>query len=308
MKRPQDPRWESYVTSHQGYRFHHRRLPGGRLGETPLLLLGGAFQTMDTFQPLAERFAERTDVLLVDLPGAGESDHLPPEHGAGFLADCLCRVPDHHGLERVDVVAVSFGTPIAHELARAHPGRVANLVLVGTMSRVDRRMQAALGRCLRALERGDRRGFAEQVCDSLLARAHGAEIARFERVESGLRCLARRLPPRAARQFEANADRLLLHRQFRPGAPAARTLVLTGEHDPLTTPDRCREVAASIPAATFTVVRGADHLAPVERPEVCQALVEAFLGGRSLREIGGVGPIERPGKRRARRRSAPDGS
>jgi pimeloyl-ACP methyl ester carboxylesterase len=67
----------------------------------------------------------------------------------------------------------------------------------------------------------------------------------------------------------------------RPGLGAIRcpTLVLVGEDDTLTPPDRAAEIAAGVPQARVVTVPRCGHLSTIEQPEaVTRALVE-FLEG-----------------------------
>jgi pimeloyl-ACP methyl ester carboxylesterase len=65
----------------------------------------------------------------------------------------------------------------------------------------------------------------------------------------------------------------------RPGLGLVRcpTLVLVGEQDVLTPPERAAEIAAAIPGARQIVVADCGHLSALERPAaVTDALIEHF--------------------------------
>ena len=134
-------------------------------------------------------------------------------------------------------------------------------------------MQDATG----ALET-DSADFAGCVSRILLNHGRKGEIENFRLAERILRATTARMTPEALEHFRTNAARLELHRRLdtrRP--PRVRTLVLTGEHDHVTTPGCCRQVAETIDDACLVLVQRADHLLPLERPDVCTALVDAFL-------------------------------
>ncbi len=296
----------------RGYRYRYRLVPGPAGGGTPVLILGGAFQSMAALRGFADFFRRRTDVILVDLPGSGYSDRLPPELGGPFLAECLQRVLDRLGVTRVDAIGVSFGTAAVYELARSHPASVRRMVLIGTMSHVDAHMQRAMEVCIEALDRGDMRRFASLVSQTLMNHARAADISGFEPIEKRLRAGLRRLPTAAADRFRENSARLMHHRRLGVRRSRVPALIFTGEHDPLTTPRRCREVAGILGDALFTTVRNADHLVPLERPEVCCELVEAFLcdtpligDGWTTVERTGAGLYSPPCPRPPHRRPAP---
>jgi pimeloyl-ACP methyl ester carboxylesterase len=82
------------------------------------------------FQPLAERHR----LLFYDQRGGGRSELLPDDAAlytmARHVAD-LEALRRHFGLERMTLVAHSFGPAIAASYAMAHPDRVARMVFLG---------------------------------------------------------------------------------------------------------------------------------------------------------------------------------
>lgn len=271
-----------------GYRYHYRYFPAGQHEYDPVLFLGGAFQTMRSLQKFAEVFTNRTSVILTDLPGTGESDPLPPWIGVNFLADCVREVLDHLKVPTVNLVGVSFGTAIAYTAAQRFPERIGNLVLIGAMSDVDERIGRALELSLKALASKDMEQFSDRVAHMLLNHRKRDEIVNFGRGDRLLRAALARMSEREIEQFRVNSQRLLLHRRLDTSRPVlCRTLVLTGEHDSVTTPQHCLEVAETAREAYLALVGEADHLVPLERFGVCERLVDRFMRRAELRDTPG---------------------
>jgi pimeloyl-ACP methyl ester carboxylesterase len=61
------------------------------------------------------------------------------------------------------------------------------------------------------------------------------------------------------------------------GKITAPTLVIVGEHDQPTPPDRSRQIAAAIPGARLEIVAECGHSSTVEQPEAVTALIRAFV-------------------------------
>jgi len=80
--------------------------------------------------PLHDRLSAVAEVIAPDHPGFGESNEFPALGSVSDLAPHYITILDELGLERVDVVGVSFGGWVAAELAARAPDRVANLVLM----------------------------------------------------------------------------------------------------------------------------------------------------------------------------------
>ena len=286
---------ESSLT-HRGFRYHYQLTGGTRHRYAPTLFIGGAFQNMRSLRKFAEIFSASTDVILVDLPGSGASDSLPASYGANFLADCVRRLLDHLEIEKANLIGVSFGTVVAHAAAQIHTDLVDDLVLVGTMSRMDRRICRALRRALAAMASNDMEAFTDRVCRVLLNYGKRDRIPQFDRAERLLRVAISRMTGREIEQFRVNSQRLLVHRKLDMSRPLRpRTLVFTGEHDTVTMPACCREVAATGVETYCTVVHGGDHLVPLEQLGACVNLVEMFLGGGPIEDVSGCASLERVG-------------
>ena len=54
--------------------------------ENCVLLLGGALQSMNSWNNYLQRSGENFDSIICDLPGTGESDVLPHDYPIEFLA------------------------------------------------------------------------------------------------------------------------------------------------------------------------------------------------------------------------------
>jgi 3-oxoadipate enol-lactonase len=58
---------------------------------------------------------------------------------------------------------------------------------------------------------------------------------------------------------------------------AVPTLITAGDHDGIVPPERARQMQAAIPASRLVMIERAGHLPCVERSEVYNAAVRAFL-------------------------------
>lgn len=84
----------------------------------PLLMLHGLGGSWRSWSTIVPSLREQRDLVLVDLPGFGETPPLSPETSILTLADAVTRFLGEHGLYGVDVVGSSMGARLAMELAR----------------------------------------------------------------------------------------------------------------------------------------------------------------------------------------------
>ncbi|MCX5144787.1 MULTISPECIES: alpha/beta fold hydrolase [unclassified Streptomyces] len=262
------------------------------LGEgAPLICLpGGAMRAGAYLGDLGGLSATRQLVVL-DLRGTGDSA-VPDD-----MSTCRCDrlVEDvealrlHLGLDRVDLLAHSAAGDLASLYAARHPEALRSLILVAPGTRatgfafVERAArEAAALRCaepwyaqaLPALEQI----WAGHFTDELRAASRPFLYGRWDGA-------AQEHAARSAREINAAAAQAYYaDGAFNPVETVAslRTfpapvLVLTGEYDGLTTPDRAAELAALFPESEFAVQRGAGHFPWLDDPGAFVRTVTAFL-------------------------------
>lgn len=263
----------------------------------PTLFLSGAFQTMDSWSRFAKTFAPLTTVILVDPPGMGHADLLPPEYGVDFLAESIRELVDTEAFERINVVSASYGTPTAFRFAQLYPERVRHIVLGGTMKEIPEHVRDRVEASVASAAAGDRERLAEQVINGLLCRNPLQAVERRRVAERVLRSGLTRMSATELRQYVSNTTRLLQHKPLDLSRPVRgpEALVFTGEHDCFTVPGRCQEVAKAFESAWFTTVQRADHLFHIEQFEVVTALLMAFMQDHLVGTVEGCSPITRTG-------------
>ena len=175
---------------------------------------------------------------------------------------------------RFALVGLSMGGYLSFEILRRAPERVVRLALLDTTARADTPEQSARRRAQIALTREGR--FGELPDAQFPVWVHPAR-AHDETLRGLVRLMAEETGPEA---FIRQQTALLGRPDSRPGLAAIRcpTLVLVGDADQATPPDRAAEIAAGIADARLVTVPDCGHLSTLERPaEVTQALVD-WLG------------------------------
>ncbi|MEU7073444.1 alpha/beta hydrolase [Streptomyces narbonensis] len=268
------------------------RAPAPRMG--PLLLIGGAFQSKETWGRCEKLFLANMDVFTVDPPGWGAADPLPPGRSVDVLADAVCHMLDESGLGQVDVVGGSYGSAIAYRIAQRHPDRVRRMVLVGTMAAIPEHSRQAMHRALAFLDAGRMDEYAHAAVDIMMNAGRIDGITNGARVR---RFLLRRLASLSEAevvQVHTNTQRLLQHAELDTSVPVpAPTLTVTGEHDSFTTPAQCRRMALACGTGWFAEVAESDHMLFLERPAEITDLVTRFLADEPLRGLPYCTRVER---------------
>jgi pimeloyl-ACP methyl ester carboxylesterase len=105
-------------------------------GQGPaLVILHGLFGSLDNWQSLGKRFAERRTVYLVDQRNHGKSPHVP---GLDYpaMADDLAGFFEAQGIRQASVLGHSMGGKTAMRFALDHPDKMEALVVADMAPKV----------------------------------------------------------------------------------------------------------------------------------------------------------------------------
>ena len=288
-----EPWVQERTLAFEGFAYHCRILHQDRSQAEPLVLLGGSSQNRYAWLRHEKWLAEHCTVVTVDLPGYGSADFLPAAHGLDFLAAAVRHMLTALAMPRINLVGSCFGGAIAVRFAQHHPAHVAKLGLVGMTKAVPDDYSEAVPRWMRMLERGDRAQIATELVQRFMSPPGTGPVRKHQVVS---RLLHAQFMAQSDQEIAMSAEhntRLMTHHWWRDGPlPAVPALVCTGEHDTLCTPAMGRQVAAALPAAAFTTIKEADHLAPVERMPEFSDLIARFCTRRPLTGLPYCNPIE----------------
>lgn len=232
-----------------------------------VLLVHSGVTDRRMWDPVVPALSHAFRVIRPDLRGFGDSA-LPAE--AYSDADDLDALLDSLGVSQASVVGSSLGGRVALELATAHPGRVASLVLlcpglrgltptptVQSFGAEEDRLLSA-GDIDGAVDLNVRTWLGPEAPDS--AREAVATMQR-RAFEVQLAADASEHPPE---QRAVDVD---------PSSIAVPTVVVSGGHDMDHFQAIAAHLAAVIPGAELVELPWAGHLPSLERPDAVQALL-----------------------------------
>lgn len=231
----------------------------------------------------------RTPPRLILLPGMACDDalwqhQLPALQAAApgpvLVADAHARVDSLPAMAALllaeqpgDLLLAgcSLGGMLAMEVARQAPKRVRGLALLGTTARADTPELVALRSAgIAEFEAGRAEPLLRANALFAFAPAHQARL-----VEPYIAMMLRAGPAALIRQNRAVMGRADLRPTL--GAISCPTLVVGGEQDQLTPPERSREIAAAIPGAQLQLLNECGHMLTWEQPQAVTTLLVDWL-------------------------------
>ena len=252
-----------------------------RARRRPLVLLHGWLMAHGYFSALVDAFAGERELVLIDLPGFGESARPSPlrfAYDVDAFADVVGEVVRALRLGEHDLLGHSLGGGVALRLA-ADDRDVRRLALVAPLvyripDPVEARLLAlpALGPLVwRALVR--RRHFALQMRRDV----EDPTVVGDAYVDWAYRHFDR--PGGRASSYATFASgRAISEENALPARVCQPTLVVWGEGDRLIPVSHGRRLRAALPAGELEIVPAAGHTPFVERPPLVVAALRRFLG------------------------------
>ncbi len=227
-----------------------------------LMLLPGLLCDAALWAPQTAALADIADIVVADLT---QGDSM------GAMADAVLRAAP----PKFALAGLSMGGYVAFEVMRRAPERIEKLALLDTSARSDTPEQKKARHDLMALARqGDFKGVTPRLLPRWVHPSRVTDRTLAETVTS--------MTQRVGRDAFLRQQTAIMNRpDSRPGLVdiACPTLVLCGHDDQPTPLDRHREIAADIADARLVVVPECGHLSTLERPEIVNREMRAWLGG-----------------------------
>jgi len=228
----------------------------------PLILIPGLLDSARLYEQQLPQLWRLGPVMV--------ADHTRDDSMGGIARRILANAPPRFAL-----AGLSMGGYICFEILRQAAERVAKLALLDTSARADTPEASAMRRTQMALATGGR--FAEMVEAQFIRLVSPAR-----RNDALLRATNRRMAEEVGPQAFVRQQSAIMGRpDSRPGLAsiACPTLVLVGEQDELTPPERAREMATGIRGAHLVTVPDCGHLSALEQPDAVTGALREWLVG-----------------------------
>ena len=242
----------------------------------PLLLLAGLRSDLRRWGALPQMLSGHFLVIMPDNRGVGRSAASTEGLSVAQMADDAAALLSHLGFSAAHVLGHSMGGFIAQELAIAKPQCVEKLVLSATASKCRTEVVRTFRSMAAKLQYAhDRTAFIEEILPMIFSeRFIQNKAAVLEILDAALNDPFEQTAEDFARQVEALGA---FDRTAEAATITSPALVVAGEEDGIFSLEEVRSLAAAIPQATFSSLRGVAHSLHHEAPEAFADMVRHFL-------------------------------
>lgn len=248
---------------------------GDHPGRTPLIVLHGLFGSLENWQTLARRWAERFPVILVDLPNHGRSPHADTANYPD-MARALVQWLREMDISRCHLLGHSMGGKVAMQTALEFSELVEKLIIVDMAPRRYGRGHDDVFAALNALDPADLRD-----------RRHADELMQPHMADAGVRMfLLKNLTRDDGGGYRWRMNLEVLYRDYdqlvAPVGDLGQTyegpaLFIRGGDSGYVKDEDMDFIRVLFPTAELLTVAGAGHWVHAERPGELGAAVEEFL-------------------------------
>jgi proline iminopeptidase len=288
-----------WVTTSDSARLYYRII--GHAADTIIAIHGGPGMDHESIFGDFKVLGEHHTVIFYDQRGGGKST-LPTDTTtliAKRQIQDLDELRKHFKIERVTLIAHSYGPLLAASYAIAHPQNVKRMVFFGPVpprrgdffTRYGKNLNARLDSTQRAQMMKSSRmmtsltGDTRQGCRDYWAIATRPRLAEPDRTLPLLKSDLCATDPAGIRYGNVTGNHVIMNSygdwDLRPQLRTLQipTLIVHGEEETIPM-DLVEEWVTSMPQARLFKVPRAAHFTYAERPELVWPEVEAFLGGK----------------------------
>ena len=266
---------------------------------TPILIVGGAFQTFSSYKYCVEQLFEKGPVILIDLPSLGSNQQIHNRDtglSAGSLeisqlSTMLGTWLDIVEISKVSVMGMSLGSVVASCFAAQRPELMDRMILMGVMQKTRKSWRMLLEESLMLMKEQRMDEFGQAV---ILYLVNHAKLDRTRMSPTAKRLFFKQMAEFSnteQERYEINCNRLL--RLDNVPIPTCKTLVACGQFDSFTLPYENANFALQCPDVEFAMIANADHVPQLQRRKETMNLFTAFLKEQSIQNIDGIIPLDR---------------
>lgn len=248
-------------------------------GPETILFAHGLLWSGQMFAAQVAALKQRYRCITFDWRGQGQSEVARDGYDMETLYADTVALLQALQIARCHFVGLSMGGFIAMRLAARRPDLIAALILIETTADPEPAENIPRYRMLNLVGRWFGLGLVvDRVMPIMFGRKFLADPGRRQERDEWRQRMAANHRIGITRAVRGVITRQGIYDEI--GAITAPTLILAGDQDVATPPDKARRIHARIPHSRFVIIPGAGHTSTVEEPEAVNGAILGFLEGQ----------------------------
>lgn len=245
----------------------------------PLLLIGGLGSDSSSWLGVVKEFSSYFQTIVFDNRGSGRSDIVTEECTVSHMAEDVIRLLNFLKIKKSHIIGHSMGGYIAQELAINYPERIGKLILESTAPVSSKRNNILFEDIYNQLKR---EGHSEVWIKRWTFWLFSPKLfADSTFIDTFIKNSVKYPYIQKADGFKSQLDAIAsFDAHDKIGSIKAKTLILEGKDDILTTPEEAEILARNIRESNFQLLEGVAHCIHIENPKLFTGTVLKFLNSK----------------------------
>ncbi|TCD14963.1 alpha/beta fold hydrolase [Oricola cellulosilytica] len=245
-------------------------------GENTMVFSHGLLMSGEMFANQIAHFKDRYRCITFDHRGQGKSSVTKSGYDIDTLTEDAIRLIERLDAAPCHFVGLSMGGMVGMRIALRRPDLLNSLILIDTSAEPEPPENLPRYRLLNLVARWLGVGFVVgRVMPILFGRTFMNDPSRVDERAYWRKELASRDRTGITRAVKGVINRQGILDQI--SGITARTLIIVGEEDTATVPERSKRMHAAISTSKLAKIPNAGHSSPIESPEAVNAAMENFL-------------------------------
>jgi pimeloyl-ACP methyl ester carboxylesterase len=271
--------------------FAEKKIKLGRIGINyveagkgkPIVMIHGWTNNWIGMVPLANFLKDKYRVIIIDLPGYGDSDRLK-KYNCSIEARYVKSFVDRLKLKEMSLLGHSMGTFVVAKFVKKYPRRADRIIMIGAVLRKEGRQLLAM-LMQHFFELVSKKGFLETVVKKTVdiktysyLTAKYINMYKFDKKIIDVYGLIgkKKMDKKAYSQMGAEIAKTDVAKLVKGNRKPM--LFVYGKHDKICNLRQAREILAGKGKYKFAEIEEAGHIVPVEKPAEVARVVEKFVG------------------------------
>jgi 3-oxoadipate enol-lactonase len=259
--------------THQGQTVHYVKEGAGE----PILILNGIMMSTKSWEPFVGSLTAHNTLIRLDFFDQGASARMTGPYTQDVQSDLVEGLLDHLGIEKINIVGISYGGEVALLFAVNHPDRVRRLVVFNATSYTSPWLKDIGRQWIAIGKTRDGQTYYKATIPVIYSPTY---------YETNLEWMRRReallVPLFSNPEFLDAMERLTLSAESYDVRKSldvidAPTLIVAADEDYLTPLPNQRALKQMIRDSELVILPGVGHASMYERPKLFVALILGFI-------------------------------
>jgi pimeloyl-ACP methyl ester carboxylesterase len=239
-----------------------------------IVLLHGFLESMEMWRRMADDLARKNRVILIDLPGHGQSDQISETHSMELMAEAVNEVLVYTNTEAVVMIGHSMGGYVSLAFAEKYPEKIMGLGIFHSHALADTtEAKISRGRAIQAVKENHKDFISHFIPDLFTPQNQQLLAKEIEQMQSEARLMTKDSVIASLEGMRRRTDKVKLLSQLN-----VPVFFIIGKQDPRNPLEKMYSQIGLPKHVEVLILENVAHMGYLESYSVCQRFIDHFIG------------------------------